>query len=168
MIMIIIYTIISFLLDGFMSNHINNSLTNYSIFNTLYTIIALVIIFNYFENDKKYLSILIVTGILFDLVYTNSFPINTIIFIIIYFLLKLLNLYIPNNLLTINFKTILAITSYHILTYFILLLTNYYHYSFKILLMVIVRNITMTIIYTTISYLIFKKYYFKIYMKKIK
>ena len=166
--MIIIYVILSFVLDGFMSNYINNSLTNYSYFNTIYSLISLVIIYNYFENDKKYLSFLLVTSVLFDIVYTNTFPVNTLIFLIIYFLIKKINYYVPNNYLTINIKTVLCITIYHILSYFILLFIDAYNYPLKVLWIIISRNIIMTIIYTTISYLIFKNYYFKTYKKKIK
>ena len=166
--MIIIYVILSFILDGFMSNYINNSLTNYSYFNTIYSLISLVIIYNYFENDKKYLSFLLVTSVLFDIAYTNTFPVNTLIFLIIYFLIKKINYYVPNNYLTINIKTVLCITIYHILSYFILLFIDTYNYPLKVLWIIISRNIIMTIIYTTISYLIFKNYYFKTYKKKIK
>lgn len=168
MIIIIIYSIISFLLDGLISNYIQTSLTSPSIFTTIYSIISLVIIYNFFDDDKKYLKILLVIAILFDITYTNTFILNIILFFIIYLIIKTLNYYIPNNLFTINIKSLIAISIYHILSYIILLLVHYNNYPVFILYKVLYRSIIMTIIYTTITYLIIKKIYYKYYDKKIK
>ena len=168
MIVIIAYTIISFLLDGLLSNYMSINIIDPSCFRTIYSVISLVIIFNYFDNDTKFLKILLIIGILFDIVYTNTFLLNIIIFLIIYLINKKINIFIPNNLFTINLKSFLSITIYHTLSYIILLLANYQNYPFKYLLLILSRSIIMTIIYTTISYLLIKKIYFKIYDKKIK
>lgn len=168
MIVIIVYTIISFLLDGLLSNYMSINIINPSYFRTIYSVISLVIIFNYFDNDTKYLKILLIIGILFDIVYTNTFLLNIIIFLIIYIIIKKINIFIPNNIFTINLKSFLSITIYHTLSYIILLLANYQNYPFKYLLLILSRSIIMTIIYTTISYFLLKKIYFKIYDKKIK
>ncbi len=168
MIIIIIYTIISFLLDSLLSNYISPSITSMSIFNTIYTIIAIILIYNYFDNDKKYLKIIIPLSILFDIVYTNTFMINIILFIIIYIIFKQLNYYIPNNLFTINIKTILGIIIYNILSYIILLLFNVNNYPITILLTIIYKSIIMTIIYTSISSILLNKIYYQFYDKKIK
>lgn len=168
MIIIIIYTIISFLLDALTTNIMNTIITNPSYFRTIYTIICIVIIYNYFDNDNKYLKILLILGILFDIVYTNTLLLNIFIFIVIYLLIKYINNYIPNNLLTINIKSLLAILIYHILSYFILLLAHYETYTSKLLWLILTRSIIMTIIYTSVSYLVIKKIYYKKYNKKIK
>ena len=164
---IIVYTIVSFLLDGLVSNFISGSIHNSSMFNTIYSVIALVIIYNYFDNNSKFLKILFVLGILFDIVYTNTFLLNIFIFIVIYIILGMINNYIPNNIFTINVKTLLAVFIYHILSYIILSIANYDSYSY-ILLMVLPRSVIMTIIYTSFSYIMIKKIYFKRYTKKIK
>ena len=164
MIIMIIYTIISFLLDGLTSNFISSN----SYFGTIYSVIALVIIYNYFENDMKYLKILIPLGILFDIVYTNTFVLNIFLFLCIYLIIKKINIYIVDNLITISIKSLLAITIYHILSYLILLFAGYADYSFNLLLMILLKSIVMTIIYTTISYLLIKKIYYGKYFKKIK
>ena len=168
MTIIIIYTIISFLLDGLMSNYISINIIDPSYFRTIYTIISLVIIYNYFDNNSKYLKILLILGMLFDIVYTNTFLLNIIIFLLIYVIIKKINLFISNNVLTINIKALISLFVYHILSYLILLLANYHHYSINLLLIILSRSIIMTIIYTTISYLLMKKIYFKFYDKKIK
>ena len=168
MIVIIIYLIISFLLDSIISLYIPASLTTLSYFKTIYTLVSLVVIFNYFENSKKYLIIAIVLGALFDTVYTNTFLLNIVIFIVVYFLLTELDYIIPNNLFTINIKSLSALYAYHILTYIILLLTHYNSYSFSILLNILMKSTIMTIIYTTISYLLIKKIYWRHFDRKIK
>ena len=168
MIIIIIYTIISFLLDGLLSNYMSINIIEPSYFRTIYSIISLILIFNYFDNNSKYLKTLLIVGILFDIVYTNTFLLNVTIFLIIYLINKKINILIPNNILTINIKTYLSIIIYHTLSFLILLLANYQNYSIKLLLLILSRSIIMTIIYTTISYFLLKKIYFKIYDKKIK
>lgn len=159
MIIAVIYIIISFLLDGIMSNIFSFNLVDPSYLKTIYSVVALVIIYNYFDNHQKYLTILIVLGIFFDIVYTNTFILNIVVFFITYLILSSVDYLIPNNLLTINLKSLVAIYSYHILTYIILLLANYNHYNVKLLGIILIRSIIMTIIYTTISYLIMNKIY---------
>ena len=159
MITAIIYVIISFILDGLVSTILPFDLTNPSILKTIYSIISLVIIYNYFDNKQKYLTILIVLGIFFDIVYTNTFILNIVVFILIYIFLSSIDYMMPTNIITINIKSILCVSLYHILTYLILLLANYNSYDLKLLGIILLRSITMTIIYTSISYLIMNKIY---------
>ena len=159
MIIAVTYVIISFLLDGIMSNITSFNLIDPSWFKTIYSIISLVIIYNYFDNQQKYLSILIILGIFFDIVYTNTFIVNIVVFFIIYLVLSNLDYLITTNIFTINLKSTICISIYHITTYIILLLSNYNNYSIKLLGLIILRSVLMTIIYTTISYLIMNKIY---------
>lgn len=159
MIVAITYVIISFFLDGIISNLIPFNLVDPSWLKTIYSVISLVIIYNYFDNQKKYLSLVIILGIFFDIVYTNTFVLNVIVFLIIYLILSKLDYTITTNIFTINLKSIVCISSYHILTYIILLLANYNNYSIKLLGLILVRSIIMTVIYTTISYLLMNKIY---------
>ena len=159
MIIAIIYVIISFLLDGIISNIIPFNLVDPSYFKTIYSVISLVIIYNYFDNPKKYLTILITLGVFFDIIYTNTFILNIIVFLIIYIVLSNLDYIITTNIFTINLKSIVCISTYHITTYIILLLANYNNYSIKLLGLILVRSIFMTIIYTKISYLVMNKLY---------
>lgn len=159
MIIAVIYVIISFLIDSLMSNILPFNLTDPSWFKTIYSVISLVILYNYFDNQKKYLSILIVLGIFFDIIYTNTFIVNIIVLLIIYFILSNLDYVITTNIFTINLKSITCISLYHILTYIILLLANYNNYSIKLLGIILLRSLIMTIIYTTISYIIMNKIY---------
>ena len=159
MIIAVIYVIISFLLDGIISNIIPFNLVDPSYFKTIYSVISLVIIYNYFDNHQKYLKILITLGIFFDIVYTNTFILNIVVFLIIYLVLSNLDYVITTNIFTINLKSIVCVSTYHIITYIILLLANYNHYTIKLLGIILLRSIIMTVIYTTISYLLMNKIY---------
>jgi len=168
MITMLIYVIISFFLDGLLSNFFSASIINPSYLRTIYSVVSLVVIFNYFENKNKYLTILTILGILFDIVYTNTFLLHIVIFFIIFIFLNITDYYLPNNLFTINLISLVSITIYHTMSYLILLLVHYNNYPISLLLLILSRSIIMTIIYTTISYLIIKKIYRKKYNKQIK
>ena len=159
MIVAIIYIALSFLLDGIISNYIPFELINPSYLKTIYTIISLVIMYHYFSNKKKFLIITIILGLLFDIVYTNTFLVNTIIFITIYIILSNIDYLMTTNIITINIKSLVCIYIYYILTYIVLLLSHYNSYDVYLLLLILLRSIIMTIVYTTISYLIINKIY---------
>lgn len=156
MIIVSIYLILSFLFDGISSLYISYNLISPSIFMTLYTVVSLVVIYPYFENKKRYLYILLIMGILFDLVYTNTVLINVVIFVLIYLFNKLLDEVFPNNIFLINIKSYLAVILYYTLTYIILILTNYVSYPVSMLFRIYYSNIIMSVIYTTISYFVLK------------
>jgi len=168
MILSIIILIISFLLEGLMSNFIYSSLTDLNIFTALYTLITLVVIYPYFYNEKKYYILLIIFAILIDVVYTNTFIINIVIFIVVSFVIKILNYILPQNLLISNIMTLCASFIYHILSYIILNIINYNSYPISLLFDICINSILMTIIYTTIIYMITKKLYDKFNKKQIK
>ena len=151
-----IYLILSFLLDGIFSNYVNFNISDISYFKTIFTLISVILINEHFYNKKKYIITLIIISFIFDIVYTNTFILNTVLFIIIYLINIYLDYKLTNNIITTNIRMILSICIYHILTYIILLLANYNNYTIYLLPNIIIRNIPMTIIYTTISYILLK------------
>lgn len=168
MIISVIYLIISFLLEGIMSNIFPSTLSNISYFTTIYTIISLVIIYPYFNNDKKYFILIIVFGILFDMLYTSSIFINTFIFIIIGIVTKILYNIFTENVFMTNIISYIGIVIYHVLSFIILLIVGYNDYNIMLLFNIIIHSIFMTIIYTSISYFIIKFIYNKRGIKYIK
>ena len=156
MIIVSIYLVLSFLLEGIASLYIRYSLINPSIFMTLYVVIGLVVIYPYFINKKKYMYLVVIFGILFDAIYTNTIHINLVIFILIYLFNRLLDEVLPNNIFVINIKSYLAVILYYTLTYVIMVLTNYANYPISMLFRVYYSNIIMSIIYTTVSYIVLK------------
>lgn len=168
MLFLIIYVLFSFLLEGFMSNIFASSLTDVSYFTTIYTVISFVVIYPYFYNKKKYYILLIIFGILFDALYTSTFIVNVFIFLGIGFVIYLLNNILSDNIFMINIISIIAIITYHLLSFIILSIAGYANYSFLLLGRIIVHSIIMTIIYTSLSYLIIKTLFNRFDIKEIK
>lgn len=168
MIISILYLVISFLLEGIMSNIFPSTLSNISYFTTIYTIISFVNIYPYFDNDKKYYLLILIFGILFDVLYTSTFFINIFIFIIIGIIIKLLYNLFPENIFMTNIISYICIIIYHILSFIILVIVGYNDYNIMLLFNIIIHSIFMTIIYTSISYFIVKFMYNKFGIKYIK
>lgn len=168
MIVSIIYLIISFLLENFMSIIFPSTLSSISFFTTIYTVIGLVILYPYFSNHKKYYLLVIIFGILFDILYTSTFILNLIIFLIVSFVIKILYDILSENVFMTNLISVVAIILYHLLSFVILSIFGSINYDFMLLINIILHSILMTIIYTSISYFVIKFIYSRLNIKQIK
>ncbi len=168
MIIAIIALVISFFLESITSCFFPNSLNMISYFTTIYTIITLVVLYPYFDNNKKYYMLLVIFGILFDIIYTNTFLLNIVLFFIVSLFVRFINYHLATNLLNINIISIIAIIIYHLFSYFILEVIGYLQYPFMLFINIISHSLIMTIIYTTILYLILKKVYMHVNIKTIR
>lgn len=168
MIISIIYLVLSFILDNFMSNIFHSTLTNISYFTTIYIIISFVILYPYFNSEKKYYILLIIFGLLFDILYTGTFIFNMVLFLIIGIVIKILNNLFPENIVTTNLISIISIIVYHVTSFIILNLFSSINYDIMLLINIIIRSFTMTIIYTTISYFGIRYIFNKFNIKQIK
>lgn len=168
MFIITIYLIISLLLENIMSNIFTSQIASISIFSTIYTVVSLVIIYPHFNNKKKYFITLIILGIIFDIVYTGAFLLNTCIFIVIGILISFLNNFLPENIFGTNIISIASIIVYHLLSFIILNIFHYSSYNLLILIKIITHSFIMTIIYTTVSYFLIEFIYRRFNIKDIK
>lgn len=166
MIISTIILIISFLLDGIMSYYLTSNTTFVSIFSTIYTVIALVIIYKFFSNEKKYLFFCVLFGLLFDITYTNTFIFNAFLFFIIGINIILLNTKLANNIFNNTIFSLISIFLYYILSNIILIFINYTSFNTYLLFKILINSILMTIIYSLICTIIVdklnKKFNFKI------
>ena len=121
MIVSIIYLLFSFILEGFMSNIFSSTLSNISIFSTIYTVVAIVVIYPYFVNEKKFFLLIGIFGFFFDVVYTSTFPLNLIFFLLIGLVVKLLNSLFQDNILMCSLISLLCIITYHVVTFIVLI-----------------------------------------------
>lgn len=168
MVISIIYLVLSFILDNFMSNIFSSTLTDISYFTTIYIIISFVIIYPYFGSEKKFYMLLIIFGLLFDILYTGTFILNLVLFFVIGILIKILNNIFPENVFTTNLISFISIMVYHILCFIILSLVSGIYYDFMLLVNIVVHSILMTTIYTSISYFCMKYIYNRFNVKHIK
>ena len=152
----IIYLFICLLLEFLMSNFFSSTLSSISLFTTIYTIIGLVILYPYFNNDKKFYLLAIICGILFDILYTSTFMFNLVLFIIVGIMIKILYNIFPENVFMTNLISFIIIMIYHIFCFSILNLLSNISYDFILLINIITHSIIMTIIYTSVCYYVIK------------
>ncbi|MBQ8192655.1 MAG: hypothetical protein IJZ46_01095 [Bacilli bacterium] len=145
-----------------------STLSSISFFTTIYTVIGLVILYPYFSNHKKYYLLVIIFGILFDILYTSTFILNLIIFLIVSFVIKILYDILSENVFMTNLISVVAIILYHLLSFVILSIFGSINYDFMLLINIILHSILMTIIYTSISYFVIKFIYSRLNIKQIK
>ena len=168
MIISIIYLVLSFILDNFMSSIFPSTLNDISCFTTIYIIISFVIIYPYFNSEKKWYVLLIIFGILFDILYTGTFIFNMVLFLVIGIVIKLFNNVFPENVVTTNVISVISIMVYHIVSFVILNLVSSISYDFVLLINIIIHSIIMTIVYTSISYFGMKYIFNRFNVKQIK
>jgi len=102
---------------------------------------------------KENIPIVIISALILDLFYFNTFPIHLIIFIIIYLLNRLL--FKNQNFLKYIYLTTLNYIIYISLTY---LATNYQNLEIIYLLKFILKNFWLNIIFYILSYNLFSKF----------
>ena len=111
--MIVLISVISFLLDGIFSNILSDT-----IFLPLLTIISLVVIFPYFNDNRyRYLKFIALLGLLYDIVYCNTIFYNFFIFMIIGFIVMFIDYLLSNNLYINILSSVACITSYRIINF---------------------------------------------------
>ena len=151
-ILAIILLTISFFIQGISSTIIGYTTQSISMFYTIYILITFLILYPHFENQKKFLLLLVIFGLLTDLVYSNTFIFNTCLFYLIYKINKIFHFFFPYNLLTINISNLIGIYVYHLITFLFLIILNFDNYNILILFKIILNSTIMTIIYTSIIY----------------
>lgn len=146
--------IISFILDSIVSNFISLG----SLFFPLFTLMALIIIYPYFNNNRhKYFGVCLATGICYDLIYTNTIIIHGMLFLLIGFIITRLNLIISNNYINVGIMAIICIVIYRFLAYGLLLITASTSFEWLSLLKSIYSSLILNIFYVVVVYIITDK-----------
>ena len=146
--------IISFILDSIVSNFISLD----SLFFPLFTLMALIIIYPYFNNNRqKYFGVCLVTGICYDLIYSNTIIIHGMLFLLIGFIITRLNLIISNNSINVGIMAIVCIVIYRFLAYGLLLITASTSFEWFSLLKSIYSSLILNIFYVILIYIITDK-----------
>lgn len=153
--MIVLITMFSFFIDGLLSYYIPLN----SLFLPLFTIVSLIIIYPYFNNNNyRYFKFLFLIGILYDITYANTIFFNSFIFLILGFIIGLLNYLMANNVYTNILITIISIMTYRFLTFLSVFLFKNSHYTFINLFESIYRSLILNIIYCVVIYSITEYY----------
>lgn len=149
----IIISSISLLFDALLSSYIPIFINNNNLFIPMFTVISLIIIFPYFNNDEiGYLKICALFGLIYDILFTNTLGLNIVLFVIIGFIINFLDGTLSNSLISVIIKMLVVIIVFDSLTYFILLMLDYMDYGIIILLKKLLKSLILNLIYIIILY----------------
>lgn len=149
----VIILIVSFLLEGVISNFvpINGFMA------PLFTLVSLIVIYPLFDDVSEYYKYVFVTGLVYDLFYTDTIIFHAIIFCFMAFIITRMNLVLSDNY--INFLIIMAICIliYRTFTYSLLVLVSSVSFSFIALILSILKSLIINLIYSAILFFVLKK-----------
>lgn len=148
-----IIIIISFLLEGIVSNFvpINGFLT------PLFTLVALIIIYPLFDETAEYYKYAFVTGLAYDLFYTDTILFHAIIFCFMAFIITRLNLVLSDNYLNILVIMGICILIYRVVTYSLLVLVSTMAFDFMALIISVLKSLIINLIYSALLFFVVKK-----------
>ena len=152
MMMVGIVTVLSFLLEGIVSNIVGITSTWLV---PLFSIVSLIIIYPYFNHEEEnFLKVCFAVGLFYDLVYTDTLVINACIFTLIGFFIRWLNSWMSNHAISVLFITFLTIFVYRILMYLILIVVGFLPFDLNTLVTSITSSLLLNLIYSEVLYLI--------------
>lgn len=153
----IIILIISFILDGVLTNFLPYGVENISLFTPLLTIVALVVIYNFFyHKEKNYYILSFVIGILYDLFYTNLLFLDGLLFLLIAFVITKIYKLVGFNYMWIALDILISIIIYECSFALVIVIFNLVPMSIYRLLYKIGHSIILNIIYGELLYFIIK------------
>ena len=152
----LIIIVISIILDGVLTNFL--PYIDLSIFTPLLTLVSIFMIYPFFKKKEiKYLIIVFIIGIIYDLLYTNLLFFNAVLFLEI----GLITIYIYKNYeitaLRLILYIIIIISLYEFSTGIILLIFNVVPVTFYKIIYKIINSLLLNIIYSELIYLLITK-----------
>lgn len=158
--MIVFLVVVSFLLDGIVSNMISLN----GIFYPLFSLVSLIALYPYFKIESYYKTAFFL-GLSYDLIYTNTLIFYAFLFLVLSFIISKLYILINDSNIGLVFITILSVTIFRTVLYLSIFLTGNIKFNFDILFKSIYSSLILNIIYvivlSTTVYLLNKKYHFK-------
>lgn len=151
----IIIVSISLLLDGFLTNILPYTVENLSLLTPSLTLISLLLIYPFYrKKETKYTTLILITGVIYDLLYTNLLFFNAILFYIVIRIMQYIYKNYEINYFTIIINTIIAITTYEVLQVIIISIYNLYPITLYSLVYKIKSSLLLNIIYAELIYFI--------------
>lgn len=139
--------IISFLLDGVISNYLPVN----GIFASLFTLVSLIIVYPYFSGDKRsYYKYAFILGLAYDLIYTDTMIFYAFLFLLLAFIITKFMLVLNDNYLNIVIITIVSIVIFRSITYVLMVITGNVSFNYHLWFKGIYSSILVNIIYALI------------------
>lgn len=153
----LIILIISVYLDGLLSLFLPYIPGQLSIFTPMLTLVSLLIIYPlYRKKEKKYFIILFITGIIYDLLYTNLLFYNALVFVLFGFIIKFIYKNLDVSSIKLIFYEILIIVAYELLISLFILIFNLVPISINEIVYKITHSLLLNLIYSELLYLVIK------------
>ncbi len=150
--------IISFILDGILTNYLPYMISDLSLFTPLLSITSLILIYPLLKKDKKKFYIYaFIAGIIYDLFYTNLLFFNGFAFLFLAFLITKIYQLFGSGYIKILFNILIIIIAYELLTVLILILFNLVPVTLNKVFYKITHSILLNLIYGEIVYFILTK-----------
>lgn len=151
----ILMVTLSLFLDGILTNIFPYIVGSLSLFTPLLTIVSLILIYPFYQKKlKNYYLIAIITGLIYDLLYTNLLFLNSILFLFLAFIIKYLYKNVETNYLNIILYTIISISIYESSQALLFIELNLTPITFTKLIYKIVHSLLLNIIYAEMIYFI--------------
>ena len=151
----IIIMIISFVLDGILSNFL--PYINLSLFTPLLTVTSIFLIYPFYKKKEfNFFIIITILGILYDLFYTNLLFFNALLFLLIGYFTKTIYKNLDISILKIIIYIIGLIIIYETSTALIIYVFNLTPVTINKVIYKISHSLILNVIYTEIIYLIIK------------
>jgi len=152
--MIIFISMVSFFLDGILFKYINPN----SLFLPLLTIVSLIIIYPYFNNNNfRYFKYIAILGLLYDIAYMNTIFYNFFIFVILGFINAFIKYLLSDRLYINVLITIILIIIYRFINFIFINITSDGLSAFY-LVKSIYSSLILNIIYCICIYLLTEWY----------
>lgn len=146
--------IVSFLLEAIISNFV----PIHGFFAPLLTLTALITICPLFDEKTKYYKYAFITGLMYDLFYTNTICFHAIIFCLMAYIVLRLNLVLSDNYANEIIIMALCIIMYRVITYCILALIGNVSFDFIELFLSIIKSLIINLAYSALIFSIIKKF----------
>lgn len=155
---------ITFLIDFLISYFIPFNFNNLNYFYPMLLIVLIVYLYKKID-DKKYLKLVLIIGIIYDLLYSYIFILNALIFLLFAKIIKKINKYIEiNNIISI-ILIIVFIFLYDLIIFCLVYLTKYNLVTFNDLLYKFSHSIILNISFYIILIIVLKNVKFNIIKK---
>lgn len=155
---------VSFLLEGVLSNFL--SLNSY--FLPLFSLVSLIIIYPFFHRkEMNYLKMCVLFGFLYDITYTDTFLVNTLLFSFLGFVIMFINTWLSNNFLNSGIISFIIIILYRLFYYLLLFFCGYSSFSLKVLTSSILHSFISNILYAIILYFAVDYISYKKHIEKV-
>lgn len=151
----IIIILISLLLDGLLTNYLPYLVNDLSLFTPLFTLISISLLYPYYrKKEKEFFIMLFITGIIYDLFYTNLLFVNGILFLLIGYLSKFIYRRYELGYFKLIIYIVLIVVIYESSLVLIIMIFNLVPVTLIKLLYKISHSLILNIIYGELLYFI--------------